>query len=62
MLAVTRKHQGTSAPTQSPTAHPPYAPQRGRRRAFCHVAAVNRIGLRSRERRLESCRGHWSRE
>src|SRR5215831_5256865 len=56
MLAVAREHQGASAPTQPPTA-PPYAPQSGYQRAFCHVAAVNRTGLRSRERRFESCRG-----
>jgi hypothetical protein len=58
MLAVTWKHQGTAAPKQPPTAHPPYAPQRGRQHAFCQVAAANRTGLRSRERRFESYRGH----
>src|SRR5215470_6210997 len=36
---------------------PPYAPQPDERGEFCQVRAKHRIGLRSRERRFESCRG-----
>jgi hypothetical protein len=41
-------------------AHSPYAPQWGREREFCQVAAVNRTGLRSRERSLGAT-GHSER-
>ena len=34
-------------------------PQPDGNSAFCQVGASYSIGLRSRERRLESCRWHW---
>jgi hypothetical protein len=39
--------------------HPsPYAPQRDGHSTFCQVRASHRIGLRSRERKPDSCCGH----
>ena len=57
-----RQSKGAKAETvrQSRTRLPPYAPQQTIRGAFCQVKRGESNGLRSRERRFESCRGHCS--